>query len=252
MLALALACLLAIPHEPRRSVRLGFTLGAVGTWAIVVACGLWMVWYHRPIERLKTVVPGKIYLSAIPTPDGLDVAQPRHHFKTIINVFNEDTPERSPLLPAELAWLKAHGVRYLGSPSDPLESDAFLDQTLALAQDPDAWPILLHCHGCMDRSPAWMGIYRFVVEGRPLDEILREIEAHRGLRPKASVTLLYNRVLEPRAPARYANDPTAALLKESARGCEDPYYREIAEAQARRTAQRRTQGDRPVSDETRK
>ena len=55
-----------------------------------------------------------------------------------------------------------------GSPSDPLEADAFLDLTLRLAQDPDAWPVLVHCHGCMDRSPAWMGIYRFLVEGRPL------------------------------------------------------------------------------------
>ncbi len=54
-------------------------------------------------------------------------------------------------------------------------------QTLALAQDPSAWPILVHCHGCMDRSPAWMGIYRFVVQGRPLLEVMQEIERHRGL-----------------------------------------------------------------------
>src|SRR5205807_764601 len=82
------------------------------------------------------------------------------------------------------------------------DSDEFLDETLRLSRDPSAWPILIHCHACMDRSPAWMGIYRFVVQGRSLREIFREIEGHRGYRPKASVTLLYNRVLPPRAPAR--------------------------------------------------
>ncbi len=234
MLAFSLALLRSIPRDPQFRVRLGFTLGAVGAWAVLVAGGLWLVWYHRPLERLRTVVPGKIYISAMPTREGLDVAQKRHHFKTVINVFNEATHERSPLLPDEKAWIREHGLRYLGSPSDPLEGDAFLDQTLAFAQDPDAWPILVHCHGCMDRSPAWMGIYRFVVQGRPLDEILREIEAHRGLRPKASVTLLYNRVLEPRAPDHYKADPAAPLLRESARGCKDPYDEEIRRALAKR------------------
>ena len=111
----------------------------------------------------------------------------------------------------------------MGSPGGAASSDAFLDETLRLARDPDAWPILVHCHGCMDRTPAWMGIYRFVVQGRPLDEILREIERHRGYRPKASVTLLYNRVLSPRAPERYAADPTASLLRACAEGTRDPY-----------------------------
>ena len=109
-----------------------------------------------------------------------------------------------------------HGIHYVVSPSDVASSDAFLDETLRLARDPSAWPILVHCHACMDRTPAWMGIYRFVVEGRPLDEIFREIEAHRGYRPKASVIMLYNRVLAPCASEQYAHDPTAALLRRCA------------------------------------
>lgn len=234
LLAFSIAMLRSIPRAENFGMRLGFTLGAVVAWGVLVGGGLWVVWYHRPLERLHTVVPGKIYISAMPTPRGLDVAQRRHHFKTVINVFNEATHERSPILPDELAWIKKHGLQYFGSPSDPLKSDAFLNKTLSLAEDPDAWPILLHCHGCMDRSVAWMGIYRFVVQKRPLDEIFQEIEAHRGLRPKASVTLLYNRVLEPRAPEHYEADPSAPILRESARGCTDPYYEEIRRAMAGR------------------
>jgi hypothetical protein len=198
-------------------------LAAVG-WLVLVVLGIDLTWYHRPLARLKVVVPDRIYISAMPTRRGLEVAHHRQRFRTIINLFPEETPQRSPLLGDELAFVRAHGIRYLASPSDssPAASDAFLSQTLALAEDPSAWPILVHCHGCMDRSPAWMGIYRFVVQGRPLLEIMQEIERHRGYRPKASVTLLYNRVLAPRAGARYWADPTATLLQRCAEGTDDP------------------------------
>ena len=85
-------------------------------------------------------------------------------------------------------------------------------------REPSSWPVLVHCHASMDRSPAWMGLYRFVVEGWTLADAFREIEHHRGLRPKASVILLYNRVLPLLAPERCALDPTAALLQTSRRG----------------------------------
>jgi len=194
------------------------------SWLVLVVAAIALTWYHRPLARLKVVEPGRIYISAMPTLRGLEVAQARHPIRTIINLFPEDTPLASPLLPDELKFAREHGIRYVGSPSDPSEaaSSAFLDQTLALAQDPSAWPILVHCHGCMDRSPAWMGIYKFVVKKQPLRKVMQEIERHRGYRPKASVVLLYNRVLPPRAGERYWTDPTAALLRECAAGTRDP------------------------------
>ena len=109
--------------------------------------------------------------------------------------------------------------------ADDPTGEAFVARTLELAHDPSAWPILVHCHASMDRSPAWMGLYRFVVQGWPLADALREIECHRGLRPKASVTLLYNRMLPKLAPERAAQDPTAALLRENAAGTVDPVTR---------------------------
>jgi hypothetical protein len=62
-----------------------------------------------------------------------------------------------------------------------------------------------------------------VEQGRSLGDVFREIEGHRGYRPKASVTLLYNRILPPRAPARYRDDPDAARLRLCAHGTRDPY-----------------------------
>lgn len=206
----------------RRRLALAATMPPV--WLGLVVLSIAITWYHRPLARLKTVVPDRIYISAMPTYRGLEVAQQRRHFKTIINLFPEDTPQRSPYLEEEIAFVKEHGLHYLRSPSNPSPkaSEAFLNETLRLARDPSAWPILVHCHGSVDRSPAWMGIYRFVVEKRSLLEAMQEVERHRGHRPKASVTLLYNRVLEPRAPEHYRKDPTAAILRKCAVGTIDP------------------------------
>jgi hypothetical protein len=209
---------------PRRvGPRLAIGTAGVGAWLCLVVLGVGLFWFHRPLERFRPVVPGRIYISAMPTYSGLDVAHKRHNFKTIINLFPESTLGPSPRLPEELRFAREHNIRYVESPGGVSDADGFLDQTLQIAQDPDAWPILVHCHGCMDRTPAWMGIYRFVVQGRPLREIMAEIEGHRGYRPKASVTLLYNRVLPPRAPERYAADPTAEILRRCAAGTRDPY-----------------------------
>jgi hypothetical protein len=238
LIAFSLVLVRLFPRPGLRSWGAGAGLGLLGlsAWFALVVGGIWLTWYHRPLARLRAVVPGKIYISAMPTPRGLEIAQRRHHFKTIINLFPEDTPLRSPLFPKELAFARAHGIHYVVSPADVASSDAFLDETLRLARDPSAWPILVHCHACMDRTPAWMGIYRFVVQGRPLDAIFREIEGHRGYRPKASVILLYNRVLPTRAPAHYASDPTAALLRRCAAGTHDPYEDELRAERERRGA----------------
>jgi Tyrosine phosphatase family len=224
MLAFTLALIRARPLAGCR-LRSWPTIGFVLGWAFLLVAGIGLTIYHRPLPRLRAVVPGKIYISAMPSYGRLAIEQERLHFKTIINLFDEASTQASVYHDDEIRFVREHGLRYLGSPSDGLESDRFLDETLALAQDPEAWPILVHCHGCMDRSPAWMGIYRFLVEGKSLDAVFREIERHRGSRPKAVVTLQYNRKLPARAPDRFAADPSGPLLSRCVAGTKDPFLR---------------------------
>jgi hypothetical protein len=222
LLAWSLALLRVAPKAP-----LEWWRGAAVTVMVIIWLGLdftgrGLFWYQRPIHRLREVVSGRIYISAMPTYWGLELAQERHHFKTIINLYPEHTPTGSPLLPDELRFAEEHGLAYVGNPPSDPSGEGFVAQTLELARDPSAWPILVHCHASMDRSPAWVGLYRFVIQGWPLADALRELEHHRGLRPKASVTLLYNRMLPQLAPERSALDPTARLLREFAAGTVDP------------------------------
>jgi len=223
VLAMAIAAIKLLPAWPATSKR--WKPAVLGTLAAsaLIAGGLWVTELHRPLERLRVVEPGRIFISAMPTYRGLEIEHKRLKFKTIINLFDESTPQRSPILEDELRFARENGIRYVGSPGSSPDSDSFLDESLDIARDPANWPVLVHCHGCMDRSPAWMGIYRFLVQKKPMDEILREIEAHRGVRPKATVTLLYNHVLPPRAPEAYANDPAAQKLQKYAEGVVGPY-----------------------------
>ncbi|MGE3818839.1 MAG: protein tyrosine phosphatase [Isosphaeraceae bacterium] len=201
-------------NPPRRSIRLA-TLGLMALgWVGMTTLGLDLVWRHRPLERFRTIEPGKIYISAIPTYEGLKVAHARHKFKTIINLFPEHPPLRSPLFDDEIRFAREHGIRLIENPRVEERPGDFLDETLRVAQDPSAWPLLVHCHACMDRTPAWMGMYRFLVQGQPLAEVFREIERHRGCRPKASVFLLYTQLLPSRSAGRFDADPTGALLRQ--------------------------------------
>ena len=224
MLAFGLALIRARPIV-EAGWRWAPALRLAACWGLLVAGGIAVTIHHRPLARLKVVVPGRIYLSAMPSYRGLAIEQGRIGFRTIVNLFDESSSQASPYHDDEIRYVREHGLRYLGSPSDGLESDRFLKETLALAEDPEAWPILVHCHGCMDRSPAWMGLYRFLVEKKPLAEVFAEIERHRGTRPKAVVILQYNRKLPRLDPERFAADPTGQLLVRSARGTADPFER---------------------------
>src|SRR5262249_42023173 len=111
MLAFDLGLLVElVPRLASRSWRWGVGAVAVPVWVALVAFGIAVTWYHRPLARLKVVVPDRIYLSAMPTPRGLAVAQERRHFKTIINLFPEDTPFRSPYHDDELKFAREHGI----------------------------------------------------------------------------------------------------------------------------------------------
>ena len=223
LFAWAFALVRVVPAAPPRWSR-----AAIVGLMVLVSLGLdftgrGLFWYQRPIARLKEVVPGRLYLSAMPTYLGLQLAQQRYHFRTIINLYPELTPEQSPHWHDELRFAREHGLNYVGNESqDGTGGEDFVARTLELSRDPKTWPILVHCHASMDRSPAWVGIYRFVVQGWPLVDALREIERHRGLRPKAAVTVLYTQILPKIAPERCAEDPTFALLKECAAGSGGP------------------------------
>ncbi|WP_337177025.1 protein tyrosine phosphatase [Paludisphaera sp.] len=237
MLAWAFAMLRLAPRAEggrRKAIIAALIVASVGLDFV----GRGIFWYQRPIGRLREIIPGQLYLCAMPTYAGLQLAQPRYGFKTIINLFPEFTDARSPHWPDEQRFARENGIAlHTQSPDDPIGIRS-IPETLEIANDPANWPVLVHCHASMDRSPAWVGMYRFAYQGWPLDDVIREIEQHRGSRPKSSVTLLYNRMLPRLAAERAAADPTLREFREFAAGTPDP-LEELLARQAEREATRR-------------
>ena len=87
LLAWSLVLLRSVPSAPPGWSRSGIIAGLVLISLVLDFTGRGIFWYQRPIHRLREVVPGRIYLSAMPTYRGLELAQERHHFRTIINLF---------------------------------------------------------------------------------------------------------------------------------------------------------------------
>ena len=98
LFAWAFALVTVVPAAPPRWSR-ALIVGLM----VLVSLGLdftgrGLFWYQRPIARLQEVVPGRLYLSAMPTYRGLKLAQERYHFRTIINLYPELHPGAEPTL----------------------------------------------------------------------------------------------------------------------------------------------------------
>ena len=138
LFAWAFALVRVVPAAPPRWSR-----GAIIGLMVLVSLGLdvtgrGVFWYQRPIARLREVIPGRLYLSAMPTYLGLKLAQERYHFRTIINLYPEYTPEQSPHWQDELRFTREHGLKYAGNESrDGTGGEEFVAQTLELSRDPE-------------------------------------------------------------------------------------------------------------------
>ena len=156
-------------------------------------------------------------ISAMPSYRALaDRAGQRLHFKTIINLFDEASTQASPYHEDEIRFVREHGLALSRQPVRWSRSRIGSSMRRSRwPEDPGAWPILVHCHGCMDRSPAWMGLYRFLEsKGNRSDEVFREIERHRGSAAEGGrFASVRTASFRPGLPTAGRADPTCRLLK---------------------------------------
>ena len=64
LMAFGFALLRLLPPWPNGWKRMGLLLGGGAACTALILGGIKVVWIHRPLERLRAVVPGKIYNSA--------------------------------------------------------------------------------------------------------------------------------------------------------------------------------------------
>lgn len=121
-------------------------------------------WPHTGIRNFGAVCGGVGYRAGQPSPEWF-AALAAAGLRTVISLRDEhdDAP-----LPAGLAY---HRIRVV---DERAPTGGQVEEFLALARDRASWPWLVHCHGGEHRTGLFVAIWRYSVDGWPLEVCLEE------------------------------------------------------------------------------
>lgn len=139
-------------------------------------------------KRFRIVTPGKVYRSGQMTVAGFTDAIQRHGIRTVINLQDEypdpdvqKTVWGTETIP-ETELCRQLGVRYLYLPPKLIsrrkalhQRSPSIDEYLKVMDDPETYPVLLHCKAGLHRTGVLVAAYRMEYEGWSRQRALREL-----------------------------------------------------------------------------
>jgi protein tyrosine/serine phosphatase len=160
---------------------------------IVGIIGVAPVLFYRSVyghdKRLRVVTRNLVYRSGQLTAAGFTDAKERLHIKTIINL-QDDFPDpdldlsfldRRTIKESELC--RRIGVRYVFIGPDlvwrkrvGIDRPEAVEQFLAVMDDPDSYPVLIHCKAGLHRTGVMTAIYRMEYEGWTPSQAVQEMK----------------------------------------------------------------------------
>jgi protein tyrosine/serine phosphatase len=146
-------------------------------------------------KRLRVVTDGRFYRSGQLTAEGFRDAHAKYGFKTVINLQEE---ARDPLIPLrafgkpkvrQSEVLAALDVKAITIDGGELEIEGkqnlpddyrppVVDEFLKILDDPENYPILIHCKAGLHRTGLMTAIYRMEYEHRSVAEVMEELKAN--------------------------------------------------------------------------
>ena len=160
---------------------------------IIVLAGVGKYVYDVNIDHnFEPVSEGKVYRSGTIPPEDLPDYMRKHNIKSVVDLRKPGTndlinnPEESPELAAEKAAVESvPGARYFDVGSEQIPDQATLDRFYAVMDNPDNYPVLIHCYHGEGRAPLFSAIYRIEYEGVPNDQARKDSRWFVGLSPFA-------------------------------------------------------------------
>lgn len=165
-------------------------IAGIGMAAVLVAVPFVFYRYDYTLhKRLRPIVPGRIYRSGQMTAPGFADAAHTLHLRTIINL-QDDYPDpdiavgyftNKTIKESELC--RQLGVRYRFLPPDlisrrlinvhrPRAIDAFLD----IMDDPNTYPVLIHCRAGLNRTGCLAAVYHMEYEHWTPDQAIADMK----------------------------------------------------------------------------
>jgi protein tyrosine/serine phosphatase len=157
--------------------------------ALVVALTSITFGYYRMrydhAKRLRVVTPGKLYRSGQLTAAGFEDALRRFQIRTVLNLQNEAPNPVLETGESEREVARRLGAKFVFIEVDllnPWEAEgknpASLEEFYALMEDPNNFPMLIHCRAGLHRTGILTAIYREEFEGWTRDQAMRELRGH--------------------------------------------------------------------------
>jgi protein tyrosine phosphatase (PTP) superfamily phosphohydrolase (DUF442 family) len=145
-------------RRPRRLVVAGVVIAAV---ALVV--GGWYAHWTLIARRFQTITANKVYQSGAIEPDRLTDVVREHGIRTVIDFRRGDDEQGT--VDAEAQALAGVGVAHVHLPTGQVPPPETVAGFLKVMDDPDRYPVLIHCYHGEGRSSLFVALYRIEYEG---------------------------------------------------------------------------------------
>ncbi|MBS1533924.1 MAG: dual specificity protein phosphatase family protein [Bacteroidetes bacterium] len=139
----------------------------------IVLMGVGKYVYDMNINHnFETISEGKVYKSGVIPPDEIKDYVQKYHIKSIVDLRFPGTADlvNNPEIPEELtaekeAVAKIPGVNYFNNGSDQVPNQKNLDTFFQIMDNPDNYPVLIHCYHGVGRAEMYSALYRIEYEG---------------------------------------------------------------------------------------
>lgn len=128
-------------------------------------------------HNFQTIAENKVYKSGVIPPDEIADFVKEHNIKSIVDLRFPGTGDdvNNPEVPEELtaervAVSKIEGVNYFNNGSDQVPQQHNLDMFFEIMDNPDNYPVLLHCYHGVGRAEMYSALYRIEYENMDRDE----------------------------------------------------------------------------------
>ena len=166
---------------------MGFAMAAF----LVYAPYLYYRYDLEHAKRLRPVVEGRVYRSGCLSADGFRDFIRSHQIKTVINLWDESPDpvlhpnrfSRAEIKESELCQelgvqFKFIYVELLPDHQVGKERPKAIDDFLEVMDDPQSYPVLLHCKAGLHRTGVMSAIYRMEYDGWSREDAMRELKSH--------------------------------------------------------------------------
>lgn len=122
-------------------------------------------------HNFETITEGKVYKSGVIPPDEIESYVKKYKIKSIVDLRFPGTSDlvNNPEIPSELtaekvAVEKIQGVNYFNNGSDQVPKPENLESFFKIMDNPDNYPVLIHCYHGVGRAEMYSAIYRIEYE----------------------------------------------------------------------------------------